>query len=510
MKMNLTTAKAPAPAANTAGNASGVATPAPAANPAPTSNQPAASTGAPAALPPPVQLAPSFAQMLNQANQGQAANTASDTASSSDDSSQPAKSSDDGSTPADGGSALPAMAAPMMALVMPLPISPPGQFLPDNTNTSGATADASQGTGAVTAAASAAAAAASLATATAVAATATATTTPVALNTPAAAGDTQAAVAPDTNTGLPATPPAPTAPVAAAPAAPSAPAVDSNANANAFASTNAAGAASAASNGNAQAANVVAAPAQPEVRSNAATPASVPAAAPAPSQTTATAQNYAHANDGNNSGNNGNNANGDNNASSNTAAANAPAAPSSGASKDDASAQTSRNAPAGNANVAGYTPPAPASNAGNTVTLAGTPQQWQQPLRDALGDRLQLQLQNNDNQATIRLEPQDMGSIDITIRHADGALQVNLSASNSEVLRQLTSIGDSVRQDLSQRQFSDVNVTVTATPRGAQSFANSDGGGRNQQGRQQDQGPGRALSDDEQAGATFAMQTERE
>jgi len=288
--------------------------------------------------------------------------------------------------------------------------------------------------------------------------------------------------------------------------------VDSNPNTIASTSASAAGATSAASNGNAQAANVVAAPAQPQVRSNAATPASAPTAAPAPSPTAATAQNNAHASDGNNSGNNsnGNNANGDNNASSNTAAANAPAAPSSGASKDDASAQTSRNAPAGNANVAGYTPPAPASSAANTVTLAGTPQQWQQPLRDALGDRLQLQLQNNDNQATIRLEPQDMGSIDITIRHADGALQVNLSASNSEVLRQLTSIGDSVRQDLSQRQFSDVNVTVTATPRGAQSFANSDGGGRNQQGRQQDQGPGRALSDDEQAGATFTMQTERE
>src|SRR5471032_39739 len=470
MKMNLTTAKAPAPAANTAGNASGVATPAPADNPAPASNQPAASTGAPAALPPPVQLAPTFAQMLNQANQGQAANTASD-ASSSDDSSPPAKSSDDGSTPSDGGSAMPAMAAPMLALVMPLPISPPGQFLPDNTNTSGAAAGASQGAGAVTAAASAPAA--SLATAIAVAATATATTSQVALNAPAAAGNTPAAVAPDTNTGTPATPAgpaapiaaapaapvaaAPAAPVAAAPAAPSAPAVDSNA------STGAAGATSAASNGNAQAANVVAAPAQPQVRSNAATPASAPTAAPAP-----------------------------------------------GASKDDASTQTSRNAPAGNATGAGYTPPAPASSAANTVTLAGTPQQWQQPLRDALGDRLQLQLQNNDNQATIRLEPQDMGSIDITIRHADGALQVNLSASNSEVLRQLTSIGDSVRQDLSQRQFSDVNVTVTATPRGAQSFANSDGGGRNQQGRQQDQGPGRALSDDEQAGATFTMQTERE
>jgi flagellar hook-length control protein FliK len=67
-----------------------------------------------------------------------------------------------------------------------------------------------------------------------------------------------------------------------------------------------------------------------------------------------------------------------------------------------------------------------------------------------------------------------------------------------------------VRQDLSQRNFSDVAVTVSASPRGgSQSLA--DGGSGRQQGQNQEQrGPGRALGDDEAAAPTFAMTTERE
>ncbi|MYN19359.1 flagellar hook-length control protein FliK, partial [Rugamonas sp. FT107W] len=146
--------------------------------------------------------------------------------------------------------------------------------------------------------------------------------------------------------------------------------------------------------------------------------------------------------------------------------------------------------------------PAPAA----VVKLAGAPDQWQQPLREALGDRLQVQLQRNNDHAVIRLEPPNMGSIEISIRHSAGSLQVNLSANHSEVLRQLNTIGDSVRQDLSTRQYADVSVTVSSSRAQAQ----ADSGGRNGQQRGQDQGraPGRALADDDTT--TFAMTSERE
>jgi flagellar hook-length control protein FliK len=180
-----------------------------------------------------------------------------------------------------------------------------------------------------------------------------------------------------------------------------------------------------------------------------------------------------------------------------------------GAAADDGVPAVTRADPAPAAVNGSYTPSAPATAGGDSVKLAGTPEQWQQPLREALGERLQLQLQRNDDHAVIRLEPPNMGRVEISIRHTGGMLQVNLSANNSEVLRQLNSIGDSVRQDLSQRQFADVAVTVSAAPRGM--LAGGDGNGRGQQGRQDDaRSPGRALSDDSDAASTFAMLTERE
>ena len=183
----------------------------------------------------------------------------------------------------------------------------------------------------------------------------------------------------------------------------------------------------------------------------------------------------------------------------------------SGAAKDENRASTA--APAANNGGVGLATGAPAAPAaaGTTVKLAGTPEQWQQPLRQALGERLQVNLQRNNDHAVIRLEPPNMGSIEISIRHTAGSLQISLTANNSEVVRQLNTIGDSVRQDLSTRQFTDVAVTVSSTRAQGQAQSQPDGGGRNGQQRGQDDGrtPGRALSEDG-AASLFAMTSEQE
>lgn len=145
--------------------------------------------------------------------------------------------------------------------------------------------------------------------------------------------------------------------------------------------------------------------------------------------------------------------------------------------------------------------------AGDTLKLSGSPEQWQQPLRAALGDRLQLQLARNDERAVIRLEPANMGSVEISVRHSGGSLQVNIAASHSEVVRQLNTIGDAVRQDLSQRQFGEVAVTVSSS--NARSLADGGQQQRQQQSEQQRQ-PGRALDGEEAGATTFAMSGERE
>jgi flagellar hook-length control protein FliK len=180
---------------------------------------------------------------------------------------------------------------------------------------------------------------------------------------------------------------------------------------------------------------------------------------------------------------------------------------------DSAADTTVRSAPQPGAQLFAGLAPATADSPASTaaVKLPGNPDQWQQPLRDALGDRLQLQVQRNSEQATIRLDPPNLGRIDISIRHSAGVLQVNLSASNNEVLRQLNAIGDNVRQDLSQRQYTDVAVTVSATPRGQQQgYADGGQGGRQPGREQQQRAPGRALSDDEQSSGAFAMSSDRE
>ncbi|MCC7600530.1 flagellar hook-length control protein FliK [Janthinobacterium sp. FW305-129] len=151
---------------------------------------------------------------------------------------------------------------------------------------------------------------------------------------------------------------------------------------------------------------------------------------------------------------------------------------------------------------------ATAAPAGDTIKLNGPAQQWQEPLREALGERLQTQLGRNSEHATIRLDPPMLGRIEISIRHTAGALQVNVTASNSEVLRQLQGIGENMRSDLAQRQYTEVAVNISATPRSpaAQAFAEGDARGQRQPGRQQDDAePGRALSDGTASSTTYAM-----
>ncbi|MGK5049296.1 flagellar hook-length control protein FliK [Janthinobacterium sp. GB4P2] len=162
--------------------------------------------------------------------------------------------------------------------------------------------------------------------------------------------------------------------------------------------------------------------------------------------------------------------------------------------------------------VAAVSNGAAATPGADTIKLNGPAQQWQEPLREALGERLQTQIGRNSEHATIRLDPPLLGRIEISIRHTAGALQVNVTASNSEVLRQLQGIGENMRSDLAQRQYTDVAVSISATPRSpaAQAFAEGDARGQRQPGRQQDDAePGRALSDGTLSGTssstTYAM-----
>lgn len=152
---------------------------------------------------------------------------------------------------------------------------------------------------------------------------------------------------------------------------------------------------------------------------------------------------------------------------------------------------------------------------GAALSLSGPPAAWRQSLQEALGERLNLQLGKNAEQAVIRLDPPMLGRVEISIRHAAGSLEVNITATHSEVLRQLNTVSDNLRSDLAQRQYTDVSVNVSqATPRtqaGAQAgafgagFADQQGRGR-QQGQDQDErAPGTALAEANQSTTAFSL-----
>ena len=147
--------------------------------------------------------------------------------------------------------------------------------------------------------------------------------------------------------------------------------------------------------------------------------------------------------------------------------------------------------------------PAPTSQS-STIKLAAEPAQSGQQLINALKDRIQFQVEKHSEHATIRLDPPMMGRIEITVRHEAGALQVQLSATNTEVLRQLQAIGDNLRQDLVQRHYSDVSVSI--------SDHTQDGRQQHQQehAEREHKHAGRALAEAGQEDAAFALASDND
>lgn len=130
-------------------------------------------------------------------------------------------------------------------------------------------------------------------------------------------------------------------------------------------------------------------------------------------------------------------------------------------------------------------------------------------LEVALGDRLQLQITQRSEHVVIRLDPPSMGTIEIVIQREAGNIQVHLRASNAEVARQLHGIGDSLRQDLVQRQNGDVSVHVSDGSR--EQSASQHSQRQQSQSQSQREAPGRALSEsNEESTQSFTLAVDEE
>ncbi|WP_024911185.1 flagellar hook-length control protein FliK [Chania multitudinisentens] len=90
---------------------------------------------------------------------------------------------------------------------------------------------------------------------------------------------------------------------------------------------------------------------------------------------------------------------------------------------------------------------------------------WAQQLQNALGERLQMQVREQTQHATIRLDPPEMGKLNISLHIENGRMQVQLNASHADVYRALQQTSNELRQSLMEQNFVQVNVQVSSQSR---------------------------------------------
>lgn len=88
------------------------------------------------------------------------------------------------------------------------------------------------------------------------------------------------------------------------------------------------------------------------------------------------------------------------------------------------------------------------------------PQHWGRDLMAALGDRLSMQVNQNVKEARIRLDPPELGRIEMTVRLDGDRLNIQLNATHHQVRDLLTQHADRLRADLLAQNHQSVDVHV--------------------------------------------------
>lgn len=137
---------------------------------------------------------------------------------------------------------------------------------------------------------------------------------------------------------------------------------------------------------------------------------------------------------------------------------------------------------------------APPLNAERSLKLPAAQAQWGEQMLHSLREQVEVQINQRIQNATIRLDPPELGSLEIYLSHESGRLHVQLTAANGEVARLLQQTSERLRQELVGQHFVQVGVQVSADAQG---------------GRQHGQAPRQAWLVDEpvQAASAGAIET---
>lgn len=117
------------------------------------------------------------------------------------------------------------------------------------------------------------------------------------------------------------------------------------------------------------------------------------------------------------------------------------------------------DAPAG---ATGQAPLQSAPTLDRQLSLQGPEAKWGEQLLHALRDSVELQTRHSVQNASIRLDPPELGSLEIYLSHESGRLNVQISAAQGDVARLLQQTSDRLRQELVGQNFVQVNVQVSA------------------------------------------------
>lgn len=89
-------------------------------------------------------------------------------------------------------------------------------------------------------------------------------------------------------------------------------------------------------------------------------------------------------------------------------------------------------------------------------------------LTSLLKDRIQFQLDEQQQTSTIRLDPPSLGKLNISVQLDAGKLVVHIDASQADIRHSLTQFSDSLRQHLTEQNFVKVEVQVSSDGRSQQ------------------------------------------
>lgn len=125
--------------------------------------------------------------------------------------------------------------------------------------------------------------------------------------------------------------------------------------------------------------------------------------------------------------------------------------------------------------------PGPAQLAETALRLQAPEAKWGEQMLQALRQHVEVSLQQGQQQAHIRLDPPELGSLEVFLSHESGRLQVQIGAGHADIVRLLQQTSERLRQELMEQHFVQVEIDVFAD------------GGQQQRSRQQGEWAGDEL-----------------